>query len=192
MIPGGQFAFSARNILDMLQNYLTIAWRNFIKHKAFSLTNSLGLAVGMAASLLIFQFVSYQLSFDDFHENKDRLYRVQFDEFRNEKVGFVSFITSMCTREIGVRKVLDASISQIVKLLTGNFIRLVLLTNLIAWPLAYWGISKWLENFPFQTEIDLWLFILPALMVLLIALLTVSIQTIKAAIANPVKVLRYE
>jgi putative ABC transport system permease protein len=106
--------------------------------------------------------------------------------------GLVSYATSIRTKEIGVRKVLGASVRQIVGLLTGNFIKLVLVANLLAWPLAYWGIRQWLQNYAFQTEISFWFFILPSLMVLLIALLTVSVQTIKAARANPVKAMRYE
>ncbi len=78
----------------MFRNHLTIAWRNLTKYKVFSLTNILGLAVGMAACLLIFQYVHFQLSFDSFHHNKDRVYRVRFDESHNGIVGHSSAGTS--------------------------------------------------------------------------------------------------
>jgi putative ABC transport system permease protein len=106
--------------------------------------------------------------------------------------GLASFTTTQRTKEIGIRKVLGASVSDIVRLLNVNFLSLILLSNLIAWPLAYWGMSKWLENYEFAIQINVWLFIVPALLVLLIALLTISFQTIKAARANPVKSLKYE
>jgi putative ABC transport system permease protein len=106
--------------------------------------------------------------------------------------GLASFTTTQRTKEIGIRKVLGASVSDIVRLLNVNFLSLILLSNLIAWPLAYWGINKWLEAYKFAIQINLWLFIAPALLVLLIALVTISFQTIKAARANPVKALRSE
>ncbi len=103
-----------------------------------------------------------------------------------------SFTVAGRTKEVGVRKVLGASVSDIALLLGKDFIRLVLLSNLIAWPLAYWGIHVWLERYAFRIDIHLWLFILPCLLVLLIALFTISFQTLKAAKANPVKALKYE
>ena len=106
--------------------------------------------------------------------------------------GLALFTTTQRTKEIGVRKVLGASISNILILLSKDFLKLVLLSNLVAWPLAYWGIQQWLQNYAFRIGISWWLFILPTLLVLLIALLTISMQTWRAARANPVKALRYE
>jgi putative ABC transport system permease protein len=106
--------------------------------------------------------------------------------------GMSSFTVSQRTKEVGVRKVLGASVRDIVLLLSKDFIRLLLIANLIAWPLAYWGISHWLQNYAFSIDINLWLFLVPTFLVLLIALLTVSVQTIKAARANPVSSLRSE
>jgi putative ABC transport system permease protein len=106
--------------------------------------------------------------------------------------GMSSFTVTQRTKEVGVRKVLGASVRDIVLLLSTDFIRLLLIANLIAWPLAYWGISMWLQNYAFSININLWLFLVPTFLVLLIALLTVSVQTIKAARANPVSSLRSE
>jgi putative ABC transport system permease protein len=106
--------------------------------------------------------------------------------------GLVFFAVLRRTKEIGIRKVLGASLPHILLLLSKDFIRLVLLANLIAWPLAWWGIHQWLNNYAYRIDIQPWLFVIPALLVLFIALLTVSTQTWKAARQNPVKALRYE
>jgi putative ABC transport system permease protein len=106
--------------------------------------------------------------------------------------GLSLLTTRQRTKEIGVRKVLGASVYSILSLLTTDFMKLILLANIVAWPIAYWGINRWLENYAFRIDISPWLFVLPAAIVLLIALFTISIQTLKAARANPVKALRYE
>jgi putative ABC transport system permease protein len=106
--------------------------------------------------------------------------------------GLASFATTQRTKEIGVRKVLGASVANILILLNKDFIQLILWANLFTWPLAYWGISKWLENYATRIEISPWLFIVPALLVLSLALLVITLQTLKAARANPVNTLRYE
>ncbi|MDO1447197.1 ABC transporter permease [Rhodocytophaga aerolata] len=106
--------------------------------------------------------------------------------------GLSLLTTRQRTKEIGVRKVLGASVYSILSLLTSDFIKLILLANVFAWPVAYWGISRWLENYAFRIEISAFLFILPTLLILVTALVTVSIQTMKAARANPAKALNYE
>jgi putative ABC transport system permease protein len=106
--------------------------------------------------------------------------------------GLASFTISRRTKEIGVRKVLGAPISTIVYLLSKDFIRLVLLSFIIALPVGYYAIYYWLQNYAFRIGISWELFVLPGMLILLIALLTVSIQTIKAASVNPVKSLRSE
>jgi putative ABC transport system permease protein len=106
--------------------------------------------------------------------------------------GLASFTTAQRTKEIGIRKTLGASVSSILLLLSKDFIKLILLANLLAWPLAYWSITKWLKNYAFDFPMSPWLFVVPTLTVLLIALLTVSYRTLKAASVNPVQALRYE
>jgi ABC-type antimicrobial peptide transport system permease subunit len=107
-------------------------------------------------------------------------------------LGLVIFTTTQRTKEIGVRKVLGASVSQIVSLISKDFILLVLFAFLIAAPLAWIGMNRWLENFAFRTEISWWIFLSGGAIMIVIALLTLGFQTIKAAIANPVKSLRTE
>ena len=89
-------------------------------------------------------------------------------------------------------KILGASVKGIVAMLTGGFIKLVLLACLIAMPIAWYIMSRWLEDFAYRTHISWWMFAVAGSLVLLIALITVSFETIKAAFANPVKSLRPE
>jgi len=106
--------------------------------------------------------------------------------------GLASFMAEQRTKEIGIRKVLGASVPGIVLLLSKEFGKWVLVANVIAWPIAWYGMSKWLQNFAYRTNITWTAFIMSAGIALLIALLTVSYQSIKAALANPVQSLRYE
>lgn len=106
--------------------------------------------------------------------------------------GLAAFIAEQRTKEIGVRKILGASISSLVVLLSKEFTRFVLLGLLVAAPLAYFAMNKWLQNFAYRIDIGWWVFALAGGLALFIALLTVSTQAIKAALANPVESLRYE
>ncbi len=106
--------------------------------------------------------------------------------------GLTSFVTQQRTKEIGVRKVLGASLSKILLLLTKQFIRWVLVANIIAWPVAYFVMYRWLENFAYRTNMGIWVFALSGALAFLIALITVSYQSVKVATANPVDSLRYE
>ena len=107
-------------------------------------------------------------------------------------LGLVIYTTKQRTKEIGVRKVLGASISQIVSMISKDFILLVLLAFVIAAPLAWIGMNKWLENFAYRTDISWWIFLFGGIVMILISLFTLSFQTIKAAMMNPVKSLRTE
>ena len=106
--------------------------------------------------------------------------------------GLVAFTTQRRTKEIGIRKVLGASVTQIVNLLSKDFLKLVILGIVIASPIAYWAMNKWLQDFAYRVEISWWIFALAGIGATVIALLTVSYQSIKAALANPVKSLRTE
>ncbi len=96
------------------------------------------------------------------------------------------------TKEIGIRKVLGALGAQPLLLLSKDFIRLIVLSSLIAWPLAWYLMQQWLQNYHYRIDLNPWLFMLPALLVLVIAMLTISFQTIRAARSNPVKALKSE
>ncbi len=107
-------------------------------------------------------------------------------------LGLVMFTTNQRTKEIGVRKVLGASVAQIISILSTDFLKLVLIASIIAVPLTWWAMNKWLENFAFKTSVSWWVFALSALFMIFVALLTLAFQTIRAANANPVESLRTE
>jgi ABC-type antimicrobial peptide transport system permease subunit len=106
--------------------------------------------------------------------------------------GLVTFTAEQKTKEIGIRKVLGASVSGIVGMLSKDFLKLVLLATVIAFPVAWWMMHNWLMDFEYRINIGWWVFVVAGVAALLIALLTISFQSIKAAIANPVKSLRTE
>jgi len=106
--------------------------------------------------------------------------------------GLASFVTERRTKEIGIRKVLGAETSGVVWLLTRQFVKWVVLATLVAWPLGYWAMSRWLEGFAFRSRLGAEIFLLSGLAALGIATLTVSTQVVKAALANPAKSLKYE
>jgi len=138
---------------------------------------------------------SFEYSFLD--EDFSRLYRA---EERMESI-FSAFtlltlfiaclgLFGLVSKEIGVRKVLGASVSGLVLLFSKEFALLVLAANIIAWPLAFFSMNRWLHDFAYRIEIDWWIFALAGGLALVIALLTVAYQAIKAAVANPVESLR--
>jgi len=106
--------------------------------------------------------------------------------------GLASFVTEQRVKEIGIRKVLGASVSSIVALLIKEFTKWVVAANIIAWPLAYLSMNYWLQNFAYRVALTPWPFVLAAGLAFVIALATVIYQTVKAAVANPVDSLRYE
>jgi ABC-type antimicrobial peptide transport system permease subunit len=106
--------------------------------------------------------------------------------------GLIFFMTERRTKEIGIRKTLGASISNIVYLLSKEIIVWIIIANMISWPIAYYFINKWLSNFSYRIELNMLPFILSGLIVFVIALLTLNIKAVKAAYANPVHALRYE
>jgi putative ABC transport system permease protein len=106
--------------------------------------------------------------------------------------GLAAFSAEQRNKEISIRKVLGASVGSIITMLSKSFLKPVFIASLIAFPIAWYGMNKWLENFPYRVNISWWVFAIAAVAALLVALITVSFQSIKAAISNPVKSLRSE
>jgi putative ABC transport system permease protein len=106
--------------------------------------------------------------------------------------GLTTFTVRQRVKEIGIRKVLGASVSGITAMLSTDFLKLIFISAIIAVPIAWYIMNKWLQDFAYRITISWWVFVVAGLAALLIALITISFQSIKAAIANPVKSLRTE
>jgi putative ABC transport system permease protein len=106
--------------------------------------------------------------------------------------GLAAYVAEQRTKEIGVRKVLGAPLPNIMWLLTGQFVKWVVIASLIAWPVGYWVMNRWLDGFAFRSSLSVWIFLVSGAAALLIATITVSSQVIKAALTNPVQSLKYE
>jgi len=106
--------------------------------------------------------------------------------------GLSSFTIVQRTKEIGIRKVLGASVMQIVTLLSQDFAKVIFIAALLALPVAYFAMETWLSNYAVRIDLSAWIFILPVAMIFLFALGTVSVQTIRSALSNPSKALKQE
>jgi ABC-type antimicrobial peptide transport system permease subunit len=106
--------------------------------------------------------------------------------------GLSSFMIEGRTKEIGIRKALGSSIANILMLISKEFIKWVIIAGVVACPVAWYSMNQWLQGFAHQVEIGYWVFFLAAGIAMLISLITISTQSIKAATANPVEALRYE
>lgn len=151
-----------------------------------------------------FPGIPFEYTFLDDHFNRqyqsERRFRDVFGAFAGLALlvaclglfGLSLFATARRTREVGIRKVLGASPASLVRLLTADLVKLVAVANLLAWPVAYRAAHQWLTGYAFRIDVSPWLFVLPSLLVLAVALLTVSLQTLKVTRANPVLSLRSE
>lgn len=106
--------------------------------------------------------------------------------------GLSAYTIQQRTKEIGIRKVLGASVPNVITLLSKDFLTLVIIASLIAFPIAWWAMNKWLEDFVYRVSIGWWIFLISGIIAVVISLLTVSFLAVKAAVANPVKSLRTE
>jgi putative ABC transport system permease protein len=106
--------------------------------------------------------------------------------------GLATYAAEQRTKEIGIRKVLGATVGSIANMLSRDFLKLVIIAALLAFPLAWWAMHTWLQNFAYRIDISWWVFVIAGMIAILIALFTISFKAIKAALANPVKSLRTE
>jgi len=162
----------------MLKNYLIIAFRNISQHKGYTFMDK---------------------RFGQIYDAEERLAQV-FRVFSLLAVlmaclglfGLAAFTAEQRTKEIGIRKVMGASVSGVVFLLSRHFLKLVVLAVVGSAPLVYLLAERWLQDFPYRIEISWRIFLMAGLIALLVAFLTVSYQAIKAARTNPSESLRYE
>ena len=146
-----------------------------------------------------FSYVFLDDSFDRLYRSEQRMGQI-FISFTLMAIfisclglfGLASFTTDQRTKEIGIRKVLGASMSNVVLLLSKDFTKWVILANVVAWPVAYLVMARWLQNFAYRISLGIWMFILSGALALIIAVFTVSTKALKAAAADPVDSLRYE
>lgn len=146
-----------------------------------------------------FEYYFYDTEFDKLYKSDERLQTV-FGYFSFLAIfiaclglfGLSLFTAQRRTKEIGIRKVLGASVAGIIGLLLQGLLKLVLIASLFAWPVAYFAMQSWLRDFAYRIDIGWWTFILATAMTLVIAIVTVGFQAIRAALANPVEALRYE
>jgi len=149
---------------------------------------------------------SYPFRFEFMNKTYNRLYEM---EIRMGKIinvfallavfisclglfGLASYTIEKRTKEIGIRKVLGASVTKITSMLSAEFLKWVTLANIIAWPVAWYFMHEWLDNFVYRIDLNWWIFLIAGFIGLLLALLTVIFQSTKAALANPIESLRYE
>lgn len=137
--------------------------------------------------------------FDSMYRSEQRLKKI-FHSFTSLAIfisclgllGLAAFLAERRTKEIGIRKILGASRRSIIKLLSGEFALLLIISNVLAWPFAYYSMSKWLQSFVYRIQVSVWTFILSGLLASSIAFLTVSIQAVRTSNTNPVESLRNE
>ena len=171
--------FGSGDIRDMMA-FIEQTWKTFVPNQPF-----------------VYTFLDAH--FDQLYRAEQKLGRIFF-AFSGIAIfvaclglfGLVAFTADRRTKEIGIRKVVGASVGGIVMLLSRDFVKLVVLANVIAWPVAYWAMRDWLANFAYRIDLGWEVFVLSGGLALVIALLTVGYQAWKAARANPVDALRYE
>lgn len=106
--------------------------------------------------------------------------------------GISAYASQLRMKEVGVRKVLGASVYNVMMLLSGNFMKLVLIATLVSWPLAWWAMSRWLSGFAYRINIEVWMFVLSGVLAVVVAMLTVGGQAMRAALMDPVRSLKME
>jgi len=169
-------------------------------------TKDLGASVGFMEGILKEMAPDFPMEYTFLDQDLDRLYRkdsrvgvlIRYGTFLAVLIaclgllGLASFTAEQRTKEIGIRKVLGSSVGAIILLLSKQFSFWILLANLFAWPLAYLALNAWLEGFAYRTRLGIEYFLLASVVTLVVALATVSYQSLKASLAHPIESLRYE
>jgi len=192
-----------KKIMPLFINYTTHAINSFcvrISPDNISATLSfLGVKIKQFFPARPFEFQFLDESFDAQYRSDERLSKI-FSYFSILAIfiaclglfGLAAFTAEQKTKEIGIRKILGASVSALIMLLSREFLKWVIIANVIAWPIAYYVLHQWLQSFAYRTKISVFAFIIAAVLSFVIAFVTVYTQTLKASLADPVRSLRYE
>ena len=213
--------FKAGAEISLFSSYLKTAIRHLARHRVYSAINIIGLSIALAFYIrpedvpgtIAFMKEQWEkvapnhaFNFSFIDEALDKQYKKEerWNQIIQYATGFAIFIaalgafglaalaTTRRTKEIGIRKVLGASQTQILSLLSREFVLYIALSSLIAFPIAYYAANQWLQTFAYRTELGIGVFLLGSVAMFLVVLTTVTAQTLKAARANPADALRYE
>lgn len=175
----------------MLFNALRLAFRRLSHDKGFTLINMTGLATGICACIAIYTIASYELGFDTFHPDRDRIYRqllwlvhaataITIFVSCMGLLGLILYIVEKRKKEIGIRKVLGAGIANIAVLLNKEFVQLIAIALVIAAPIAWLSLQRWLLGFAFRTNLPWYIFAQAGIVALAIATATISIRVLSS------------
>jgi ABC-type antimicrobial peptide transport system permease subunit len=181
------FVLSSFNPITALKGKASRYSKGFHLRKALVVFQFAVSIVIIATTLIVYRQLSFMRN-TDLGMNIDQTLVLKTPRIND----FASYTASRRTKEIGIRKVVGATVPNILTMLTKDFAKWVLFANLIAWPVAYFAVTKWLQSFAYRINISWWIFVLAGALTLLIAILSVSWQAIRAATANPIEALRYE
>ncbi|MBA7533130.1 hypothetical protein ES705_25365 [subsurface metagenome] len=197
----------------MFRNFLVITFRNLINDETSGSSMSIKILPVEANKTLVFLEETYKKVYDESVWNYSFADDILDDLYREESkmsslvfffallamfiaslglFGLISFTTRQRTKEIGIRKVFGTPVRAIVFIISKEFIILLGIANLIAWPVAFYGINKWLLNFQYQFQINIWAFLTTTVISFIIAQFTIGFRVVKAANTNPADSLRYE
>lgn len=199
--------FHFESLYDQIQPaafviYHNMCWKLLVKVRPSNVKNAISSIQDICQSFYPDQIFEFQ-----FLDNKlEYLYRNDQNTFRlmgyftalaiiiacSGLFGMASFLIKCRTKEIGIRRTLGASIPQILMTLSSDFTKWVLIANIFAWPVAWYAMNGWLQNFAYRINIGYWVFFLSGILALIFALMTISIQATKTATSNPVDALKYE
>jgi ABC-type antimicrobial peptide transport system permease subunit len=170
----------------MIKNYFKIAGRTLQRYKAYTAINIVGLTLGVAAAILIFTILSYQLSFDTFHPNKNRIYRI-VTEWHDQRTDYNPAVPQPLGKAFRSDYTFAEATARVV-----SYRNMLITRSLIAAPIGWWATHPYLQSFQYRVHVGPAIFLAAISFTFVIAALTAGYRSTRAALANPVKSLRTE